>query len=444
MNMRRVVPAPIVLVPFFVSVACGGESPPAATPKSAPAASADATGHIAPETPAQHKLAHFRTADGMIGLTLDRSGDKPKYQVDGQKDIVEMTMKPDRENWGHELQGYFLVAPDGKRPFFIDESGGVTYNSGNDHYALMWDKDVPALGAPTVTGAYTEPVPAYKIAGERLNAIAVRTKFPQFKAEDSANLSKVGDAVSMATKEMFVHFAARGDKDASLYRRIVPQSFDGVSFGGVGYTSDEAWNPKATGLAKYGGRNEGFSHYDTPKGNHMQVMTLDGYKPALADGTPGLVWEIDGTNAVFVTLDGDRYEVGLAHSDKGATLDAGTGPTASWPSPAQDALLTVHDVSSLAKAGALPQKAADDLLGVDEDWTKCAAGVWAGAERVVDTLRFTDADRKDYEKKVRTKCASFINKQEAMILGIVEARLKDRLALLAKAKARVSSVAADK
>lgn len=302
---------------------------------------------------------------------------------------------------------------------------------------------VPIALGP-VAGTYVEPTPAYKVAGERLNTIAVRTQFPQFKAEDSASLSKVGDAVSMATKEMFVHFDAHGDKDRSPYRRIVPQAFDGISFGGVGYTSEQAWNPKATGLAKYGGRNEGFSDYDTPKGNHMQVMTLEGYKPVLADGTPGLVWEIEGASAVFVTLDGDRYEVGLGQSDKGATLDSGTGPTTSWPAPAQDALLTVHDVSSLAKAGALPQKAADDLFGIDEDWTKCAAGVWAGAERLIDMNQFTEADRKDYEKKARSRCAPFISKQEAMILRIVEARLKDRLALLDKAKARVSSVGADK
>jgi hypothetical protein len=401
------------------------------------------TGTIAPATPAQYKLAHFRTPDGMIGLVLDRTGDKPKYQVDGQNDIVELTQKAERESWEHRLQGYFLVDPKGKRAFFLDEGGGITYQPDGDRYSLMYDKTVPALGAPTVTGTYTAPPPKYQATLDRLTAIAVRTKFPTFKPEDAASPARIGDAIAQATADMFVHYASHGQTDWLPHGNLVPDSFSGVSFGGVGYQSDDAWDPKAKGLARYGGKNQGFSHYDTPKGNHMQVLTLQGYPPKLADGTPGLVWDLDGTRATFVTLDGGRYDVDLSKSDTGQTLDAGAGASSGWPPPATDALLTVHDVSSLAKAGAMPQKAADDLMAIDQQWTDCAAKVWAGAQRAIDSNKFTEADSKDFEKKVRTSCASMIQKQEALLVKDVEARLKDRMDLFTKAKARVTQVGAD-
>src|ERR1019366_3390325 len=174
------------------------------------------------------------------------------------------------------------------------------------------------------------------------------------------------------------------------------------------------------------------------------VMTLQGYPPKLADGTPGIVWEVDGTRATFVALDGGRYEVDLSKAgDKGQTLEPGTGPATGWPAPAQDALLTVPDVSSLAKAGGVPQKNIDDLLAFDEKWTQCAAKVWSGAQRQIDSNHFNEADRKDYEKKVRTTCATNVQGQEALLLKIVEARVKDRTDGYAKAKARVAQVGAD-
>ena len=33
-------------------------------------------------------------------------------------------------------------------------------------------------------------------------------------------------------------------------------------------------------------------------------MKLAGYPVPLAEGTPGLVWDVEGTSAVFVTFDG--------------------------------------------------------------------------------------------------------------------------------------------
>jgi hypothetical protein len=432
--MRKAICLSIVVLSSSL-ISCGGASTSATPPPSS------GTIDIRAVTPAQTKVGHFLSADGTTGLVLDRSGEKPKYKLDSGPDIVELTMQDDR--FAHELRGYFLVAPDGKRPLYITADGGIKFWRGNDELWMNNDKPAAPLPAATITGTYVPPKPAYQATIDRLTPLTVRSRFAQFKAEDSANLSKAGEAIALATADMFVHYASHGAKDSPPRVVVVPSSFQGISFGGVARDTDTPWDPKAKGLAKYGGKNEGFSAYDTPKGNHMQVMKLAGYPPALAEGTPGIVWELNGTTAVFVTLDGARYEIGLT-GEKGPSLDPGAGPQSGWSAPLQSPLLDVSDVSSLAKAGALPQKALDDLLALDQQWTVCAATQWAAAQRAVDTGHFTEADRKDHVKKARASCAATISKQEAMLVQIVEARLTDRQALWDKAKARVASLGADK
>jgi hypothetical protein len=307
------------------------------------------------------------------------------------------------------------------------------------------DQDTDPPGPATVTDTNTAPPLPYQPTLDRLLAIAVRTKLPQFKTEDSANLARVADALALATADMFVHYAMHGQTDFLPALDLVPQRFTGIGFGGVGYTSGDTSDAgtKAKGLARYGGENEGFSHCDTPKNNHMQVVAMQGYPPRLAEGTPGLVWDVDFARVAFVSLDGGRYAVDVSRSDNGQTLDAGAGPQANWPPAARDALLTVPDVSSLVRAGALPQKNIDDLLALDEEWNKCAARVWSSAQRAIDANTLTEADGRDYERKARARCAPMVQKQEALLVTIVQARLKDRMDLLAKARARVGQVGAD-
>ena len=260
------------------------------------------------------------------------------------------------------------------------------------------------------------PPAAWQALSDRFAAISVLTKLPSFTAEDASSPSKIGDAVAQATADMFVRYQS-GEATTGLPRfEVVPDNVHGIGFGGVAYETDDKWDPKAKGLAHYGGRNEGFSRYDTPKGNHMQVVRLAGYPPPLADGTPGLVWSVKGPRAIFVTLDGGRYAMGLTTSEKGPTLVAGAGAQAAWPAPAQNPLLDVPDVSSLVKAGGLPQKNIDDLLALVDAWNLCAATQWAGAQRKIDTGNFNEADRKDWTKKVKSVCAGPVKKQEALLL----------------------------
>lgn len=428
----------LISITLAASLVACGETPPPATPPT-PSATPDAD--LLHATPAQLKLAHFKSADGMHGFVLDRSGEPIKYQVDGSKDIVELTQDEDRKSG--DLKGYWLTAPDGSRPLYISTGGGIRYFHGRDELPVLPDRKADALGAPTIKGKYVPPRPAYEATVERLKGVSVRVKMSAMKPEDSAKLDKIGEAIAQASAEMFVRYVARG-QDSWLPRPVpVPDAFSGMEYGAVAHQTDEKWDPTAKGLVKWGGKLKGFSQYNS-RGNHMQVMKMAGYPPKLADGTPGIVWEVDGTTAVFVTLDGGRYTVDLSGADKGQTLEPGAGPEARWPAPLQAALLDVHWVSSYAKAGAMPQKAIDDLTKLDDQWNECAQKTWKGAEKKIDSHKFTEGDRKEWVLKVERACKKSVDAQEKVFLQLIEARAKERSALHEKAKARVAAVGANK
>ncbi|MFH0900245.1 MAG: hypothetical protein V2A73_06425 [Pseudomonadota bacterium] len=48
----------------------------------------------APSPVDRAKLGHYSTADGEIGLVLDRSGERAKLRFDGAQDTVELVAKP--------------------------------------------------------------------------------------------------------------------------------------------------------------------------------------------------------------------------------------------------------------------------------------------------------------------------------------------------------------
>src|SRR3712207_2932864 len=143
-------------------------------------------------TQAQLKLGHFVSADGMHGFVLDRTGPKAKLQIDGEKDIVELTMEEDRERG--ELRGYKFVGPDNKRRIYITRSGALLYFKGGDEHWVSFDKEVEPLGKPTIAGAPVKEVPAYEKVVAELKPITVRAKFSKFTALDSSNLAKVAEA----------------------------------------------------------------------------------------------------------------------------------------------------------------------------------------------------------------------------------------------------------
>jgi hypothetical protein len=436
--------SPLVVLASIALAACGGAAAPAETPaKPAPSASPSATpddGVFRPITQAQLQVGHYASPDGMVGLVIDRTGPKPKIRMDGDKDIVELT--PEEDRFAGELRGHNLRAPDNTIRLYITKGGGIRTWKGRDEVWLTSDKPAEPLGKATIAGEPVKPKPVYEDLVARLTAIAVRTKMPDMKPEDSARIDKIALAVDKATADMFVRY----EKHEGTWlpgEHVTPESVRGMGFGGVAHKTDDAWDKNAKGLAKWGGKAWGFSEYGS-RGNHLWVMHREGYPPKLAEHTPGLVWEVDGTRAVFVALDGGRYEVDLSSGDKGTSLDAGAGPVASWPAPIQHALLGFDEVTRLANAGGVPQKAADDAMALDDEWNKCAQKTWKQAERLVDTGKMNEAVRKDWVKKVETTCAKSIKALDASLTATIEERVKLRTELFEKAKAKAVALGAAK
>ncbi|MBI5534374.1 MAG: hypothetical protein HY898_16745 [Deltaproteobacteria bacterium] len=438
--------ATLALVAFGCGSAAVGPTPPAHP--APPAASSEG----APElpkgaAPGQLKLAHFASGNGMHGFVLDRTGAVVKIQIDGQKDIIELTPREDRHAGG--LRGHYFDAPDGKAVIYIATSGGIRYFVGRDEFDMLPIRGALALGAPTIAGQPKHEKPAYEVFGEKLGPISVRKKFPQFTAEDASNLAKVAEVMDKADPSMFVRYVQR-DPNGWLPRVVwVPSNISGIGYGGGSRESSLTWDKdKATGLAKFGGVLKGYSAYNS-QGNHIFLQSMKGYPPNLATNTPGIVWEVDSTSVVFVTLDGGRYTVDISSSalEKGAPIEMGAGPQTQWPPALQHALTGIEEISALAKAGAVPQKVVEELSAQDDEWNACAQKVWKGAKPEFDKLHVTDMHYgtregkvgqavEKWEEKVRKDCKAAIDKQEKSLLAFIEQRNKERIAIFDKAKVK--------
>ncbi len=191
--------APLVTI---FALACGGSPSPTTSPT--PAAEASAK----PATDAQLELAHFTTADGMAGFTLDRSTSTIKLQIDGEKDVIELTQQEERDPRG-ELLGYRFVDPSDVVRVSISTYGSVVFHRGKDKLPASSDKAATALGEPTVKGPpvkKAEPPPAYAELAAKLRAASVRVKMPEMSAKDAADLTKIEAAIAKADASMFVRY----------------------------------------------------------------------------------------------------------------------------------------------------------------------------------------------------------------------------------------------
>ncbi|MEO7732403.1 MAG: hypothetical protein ABIY55_15645 [Kofleriaceae bacterium] len=416
--------------------ACGSNPPHTTTATSAPTPAGGAQEH----TEGQVAVGHFRSPDGMIGLVLDRT-DKPKLKVDGQSEIIELTQKEDREHG--RLRGYILEAPDGKHPIYLSTGGGIRYHRNGDDFDMLFDKKVEPLGAATVTGTYVKPKAGWEMLSEKLTAVSVRKRFPALKAEDSALPDKISEAIDKATPDMVVHYVSQGATSWLPHLEAAPDSIHGIGYGGVAHNTDDKWEPgKGAGLVKYGGKMAGFFEPDNSF-NHTNVMRMKGYPAPLVDNTPGLVWEVDSSTAIFVAFDGGRYRIDLTQADKGPALEMGAGAKASWPTAVQDTLLDISMVSQLSKAGALPDKPTEELEALDTRWNDCTQKAWRnGPQKKLESHKgmgraMSEAEYKAAIEKVKTGCKKHVQDEEKIFVKLIEERTKTRQALLDKAKAKL-------
>jgi len=393
-----------------------------------------------PATDAQVKLSHFSTADGMVGFVLDRSGAPLKLQVDGQKDIVELTQQEVRDEDSNELLGYKLVDPTNTVRILIGKGGGITYVRGTDELPATADKAAKPLGTPTIKGPpVVKPAetPAYMKLAAELEAISVRKKVPGMEPKDSANLAKIEAAIAKADASMFVHYVHPGPEGWVGRAETVPSQFSGMAYGGGDFATDDEEAARFKSAVKHGAAIIGVSSPESDLGNHILVRRSD-KRDELADKTPGLVWEVDGSRVVFVTLDGGRYSVDLNQGSANGVppIARGAGPQAEWPAPLQDTYADITVVSSLVKAGAHPQSTVDELEAIDGEWNVCVAKAWKPT-RIQENVNF-----RAQAVKIHKGCRKSMVKLETALVKFIDARSKERKALYEKAVARVKAVGA--
>jgi hypothetical protein len=442
---------------MLLVAACGGaQNPPA------PAKSGN-TGEIRPVTQAQENVGHFKTADGVYGLILDRSGPKPKVKIDGQSDIIELTMIEDRvtrsgQGPAGSLLGYVLLAPDRTKVLYIGVNGNIRYFHGKDVLDINTDAPADPLGPATVAGPLAPEPPkektAWDLEKEKLNAIAVRTKFSDFTEKDAVNLSRVGDAFAKADAGMFVTFI--NANSSGVWNPTITRSGGSGSLGcepaKPPQQDDEAKQP----LMKYGGwlRAEyTWGDFTTDPVKEAWIALHVPKCQRLAAQTPGLIWSLDSGSAVFVTLDGGRYSVSVGENTSTfkPNFQVGVPPAASWPAPLQDELLDARSVQEMAENGAIPQAVGDAFKARADGWEACAKKVFKKAQSeleanmTVDGMQFYVSKNKNalvlrrYNTKAKTECKDYAA-QEAALLAFIAAREKDRQALYAKAKQRISDL----
>lgn len=423
--------APLVTI---FALACGGSPSPTTSPT--PAAEASAK----PATDAQLELAHFTTADGMAGFTLDRSTSTIKLQIDGEKDIIELTQQEERDPRG-ELLGYRFVDPSDVVRVSISTYGSVVFHRGKDKLPASSDKAATALGEPTVKGPpvkKAEPPPAYAELAAKLRAASVRVKMPEMSAKDAADLTKIEAAIAKADASMFVRYRKPDANGWGASAEEVPRDFGGFAYGGGDFSTDDDDAKRFTKYAAHGGKLIGVSTQERDLGNHILSRRID-KRHELADKTPGIVWEVDDSYVTFVTLDGARYLVNLSQgSSNNVMISLGAGPESEWPKPLADTYVDVTIVSGWAKAGAHPQKAVDELSAIDDAWNQCVAKAWK------PTRIRNDVNVRAKAVDVHKGCRKHMDDLEKALVKIADERAKARKALFDKAAARAKEVGAAK
>ena len=101
-------------------------------------------------TAGQLKVSHYATADGMVGLVLDRSGAQPKLRLDGQRDVLELTVEADGNY--QTVDRWLFRGPDGQVRVLLDARSGVyRWVTPSSFEGLVLTSDAPADALPEAT-----------------------------------------------------------------------------------------------------------------------------------------------------------------------------------------------------------------------------------------------------------------------------------------------------
>lgn len=428
------------------AVACGGKSdaPPPAAPTAKGASNGPQDDVLRPVTNGQLKVAHYASGDGMTGLVLDRTGERPKVQFDKAKDIIELTMVEDR--FAGERRGWYMKSPDGKNQLYLSSGGGLKTWSGNDEIYLNSDKAANPLPAATIVGEYKAPKSQYDIQHGKMLALALQTKTPTLASEDSGNLAKVREILTSTPKDQFVRLTDAGAQSAKWAPAStkIGNTIQGLGGPLDGYPTDDKFDGKGAGLAKFGGKLIPMQfEYGSP--NQLRMHELAGWSSHPAKGTPGVVWEAKDL-LVFVSVDGGRYELSSS-SDSGDLFEAGAGSPSSWPAPLQHALLDVDTMRAFGKAKVGDASLASEAETTSDGWFECVNEVWKKTKVQLDATEASGASandkwgkmsgiRKSAELEAPKKCEPARQKLEKVLLKDIDQRAAERKAIYDAVKAR--------
>ncbi|MBX3208218.1 MAG: hypothetical protein KF764_24435 [Labilithrix sp.] len=445
----------LALVVATSTVSCG-RAPSSTTEPAAPSKAAQ-------NPPGMSRLGHFSTADGMIHLVIDRTGDKVKIRVDGSSDIIELTQDEVRSRRG-DLLGYAFIAPDGARMLFIDTGGGVSFVKGatehrsGDELPLVRDADAEPLGVATVRGAPPGPKPPERsqseIVAEELAQISVVKRFPQFKPEDAGDLAKVTEAYKLVTADMLMHCT---DVCAAWY---APHPLPGGNGkGGLGFQRDKDLRQgpateaeKKAPLAKFNAwlrpdYEFGDWTHQIVKSSWLSIFQLEFRR--LQPKSPVVVWDVEGTEIIVVTPDGSRYWDSPLENGEKRNFAKGIPPRAEWPAPMRNNLLFLEHVKVMGERGIVDKKLADELEGIRKKWNECAQQVFVPAQKEIEgnltgtaphyaASNRNDLVRRKYNDKAMKECGG--NRAAAILVEILAKRDKDQRALFEQNAARLSTL----
>lgn len=424
-----------MLVAWVLACACGGQQPASTQPGTAttkPTASSnnEAADQFDLEAGAL-RLGHYSTGDGLAGLTLDRTSKRPKMQIDGEPEVIELTVRP-----GWKPGVTYLKDPKGNIRLEIDDRGGVMLVGQGRPQALYFDGVSRRLGQATVTGeAPPEEVSPADRHREALAAISVVERLPGFEPEDAGNLAKIREALAAAEPQMLVHVGREVTRDVF---RPSPRKLGNTDYGGAsGYwPADAQWSPEAKGLLGHGGVAVGRHAKDG--GNWIRIHRPEGYPAPLAANTPGIVWEVDSTTIWFVAFDGGRYR--LEWDEVAMGLPAGP-----WTPPLQHTLLRDDDVDFLARTGALPVAAHDELTAINQAFNRCTKKGWKGFDEQLESLatknltwstrnQRAELMEKKRTQKVERSCRKHVDAMGDALVSLIDTRNAERTAIFAAAK----------
>lgn len=432
-------PSKGILIGLALVVACGGQKPASSdpgaktdTPRATASTSAEDSGPLDPGVGAL-RLGHYSTGNGLTGLVLDRSGARPKMQLDGDADVIELTP---RAGWKQGIT--YLKDPKGNIRLELDDRGGVLLIGQGRPQRLHWDGAADKLGAATVAGeAPPEEVSPADQHREALTRISVIEQLPGFRSEDAGDLAKVRKALAQAKPQMLVHTGRAVDRDVF---RPSPRKIGDTDHGGAGgyWPSNAQWSRDAEGLLAHGGVPVGRHARDG--GNWIRIHRPEGYPAPLAANTPGVVWEVDSTTIWFVAFDGGRYRLEWEDVAKGL-------PTGAWAPALQHTLLKNDDVDFLARTGAMAKAKHQALEAINKAFNRCTKDGWEGFDKKIDALAkknlswSTRAQRAEVMEKERAEtvekaCRKHVDAMDDALVSLIEARNAERSALFAAAKKR--------